>query len=292
MDSDQNLGGVTEAVGYDRHIQIIRSARSPLEILVVGLALLVQSAGLLRTMTARQLKIRYRYSILGWLWAVLQPLTLMALYVAIFSRFTSYSAERLPYAVFLFAGLILWAFCSTSITTAAAGMLNHQRLMATVYFPREIVPLSFIAASFVDLALALILLFLMMLYYSVPISWTAILGFPILMLLSLLVAAVCLLVSSLQVRLRDISVALPMLLQLLMFTTPVVYPASAVPQTIVNLYWLNPFALLVENFRQAVVSGTLPAVGDLLYCGLLAVICFSVSYLVFKKIEPTIVDEL
>jgi lipopolysaccharide transport system permease protein len=292
MDSNPNLGAVTAPIASTRRTQVIYPTRSPLDILVVGLESLVKSAGVLRGMTVRQLKIRYRHSLLGWFWALLQPVTLMALYAVIFSRLTSYSPEHLPYPLFLFSGLILWAFCSTSISTAAAGMLNHRRLMATVYFPREIVPLSFIAASLVDLAIALILLFLMMVYYSVPISRTAFLGFPILVLLTLLVTAVCLLVSSLQVRLRDISVALPMLLQLLMFTTPIVYPASAVPETVASLYWLNPFALLVENFRQTVVSGALPAAGDLLYCTLLAVICFVVSYLVFKKIEPTIVDEL
>jgi lipopolysaccharide transport system permease protein len=287
-----DLRTVAAAVDSTRHLEIIHPVRSPLDLLVVGFRSLAQSASLLRSMTATRLKMRYRYSLLGWCWALLQPLTLMMLYVIIFSRFTRYGAERLPYTLFLYSGLILWAFCSTSISTAAAGMLSHQRLMATVYFPREIVPLSYIAASLLDLAMAIFILLSMMLYYSVPISWPALLGFPIVVVFTLLVTAISLLVSSLQIRLRDISVALPLLLQILMFTTPIVYPASAVPANIASVYWLNPFAILVESFRQAVVGGMLPGAGDLLYCSVLTVICLVISYFVFKKIEPTIVDEI
>lgn len=287
-----NLPPGTATVDSARRLEVIRPVRSPLDLLAVGLGSLVQSGGLLRSMTERQLKIRYRYSVLGWLWALVQPITLTALYVVIFSRLTRYSAARPPYALFLYSGLVLWSFCATSVTTAAAGMLNHQRLMATVYFPREIVPLSFVAASLVDLAIALVILFLMMLCYWVPIKWTALLGLPIIVVLTILVGAVCLLVSCLQVGLRDISVALPLLLQVLMFTTPIVYPASAVPAALTHIYWLNPFALLVESFRQAVVGGEIPGAGDLLYCTMAALTGFVVCYLIFKKIEPTIVDEM
>jgi lipopolysaccharide transport system permease protein len=280
------------AAAAGRRVTVIRPAPSAFDVLIDGLTSLVQSAGLLRSMTASRLKIRYRYSFLGWFWALLQPLMLMALYGVIFSSLTSYNAEPMPYALFLFSGLILWAFCSTSITTAAAGMLNYQRLMATVYFPREIVPFAFIGASLFYLAIAVSILLLMMAYYSVPIAWTALLGLPIIAIFVVLVAAVCLLLSSIQVHFRDISVALPLLLQMLMFTAPIVYPASAIPANIAGLYWLNPFAILVEDFREAVLRGAAPGAGAMLYCTFIAVFCFAISYLAFKKIERTIVDEM
>jgi lipopolysaccharide transport system permease protein len=133
---------------------------------------------------------------------------------------------------------------------------------------------------------------LMMLYYSVPIAATALLALPILVILAILVIAICLIVSSIQIRMRDISVALPLVLQVLVFTAPIVYPASSVPASLESLYWLNPFAILVQSFREAVVGGDIPSTGDLLYCIVVAVACLLISYLVFKKIEPTIVDDM
>jgi lipopolysaccharide transport system permease protein len=279
-------------VASRRRIQVIRPVRSANDVMVYGMRSLVQSAGLLRAMTVTRLKIRYRYSLLGWFWALLQPLTLMVLYSLIFAHFTHYSTESLPYLLFVFAGLTPWAFCSTSISTAVAGMLTYRPLMATVYFPREIVPISFVGASLIDLGIAFVVLLMMMFYYSVPIAATALLAIPILVVLAVLVIAICLFVSSIQIRIRDINVALPLVLQVLVFTTPIVYPASAVPPTLERLYWLNPFALLVQSFREAVVGGAVPPLGDLLYCTVVAVACLIISYLVFKKIEPTIVDDM
>ena len=275
-----------------RPVQVIRPVCSTGDVIVNGLRSLVQSAGLLRAMTITHLKMRYRYSLLGWCWALLQPLTLMLLYTLIFSHLVSYSNASPPYALFVFAGLTPWSFCSTSISTAAAGMLNHRSLMATVYFPREIVPISYVMASLIDPVIAFVVLLSMMLYFSIPISMTVVLTIPIFAVLTVLVISICLLVSSIQVRIRDISVALPLVLQVLVFTTPIVYPASAVPAALQRLYWLNPLAILVQSFREAVIGGGVALAGDMLYCAVIAVVCFLISYLVFKKIEPTIVDDM
>jgi lipopolysaccharide transport system permease protein len=164
--------------------------------------------------------------------------------------------------------------------------------MATVYFPREIVPISFVAASLVDFVIAVVMLLFMMFCYSIPISMNVLFVLPIFSILMILVVAFCLLLSSMQVRIRDISVALPLILQVLVFAAPIVYPASAVPLAFRSLYWLNPFAILIQSFRDAVVGGRIPLVGDLLYCAVMAVTCFVISYLIFKKIEPTIVDDM
>jgi len=280
------------SVASDRPVQVIRPLHSAGDVMVNGMRSLVQSAGLLRVMTVTHLKMRYRYSLLGWYWALLQPFTLMVLYTVIFSHLVSYNDIARPYALFVFAGLTPWAFCSTSISTSAAGMLNHRSLMATVYFPREIVPISFVIASLVDPAIAFVVLLSMMSYYSIPISMTIMLTIPIFVVLAILVTSICLFVSSIQVRLRDISVGLPLVLQVLVFTTPIVYPASAVPVALQSLYWLNPFAILVQSFREAAIDARIPQAGDMLYCTVIAVVCFLISYLVFKKIEPTIVDDM
>jgi len=274
-----------------RPIQRIRPAHSAAEDLIGGIRSLGQATGLLRAMTVSRLKMRYRYSLLGWGWALLQPLSLMVIYTLIFSNITRFNQD-FPYSLFIFAGLTPWAFCSTAISTAVAGMLSHRSLMATVYFPREIVPISFVGASLIDFVIAFLVLLVMMLHYSVPISVTALLAVPILAVLTVLVTAICLLLSSIQIRIRDVNVALPLLLQILLFTAPVVYPASAVPPDLRSLYWLNPFAILIQSFREAVVAGNVPPAGALLYCAVVAIICFLLAYLLFKRIEPTIVDDM
>jgi lipopolysaccharide transport system permease protein len=275
-----------------RPVQVIRPVRSAREIMISGMRSLVQATGLLRAMTTTHLKMRYRYSFLGWGWALLQPLTLTILYTLVFSHLVSYGRNSPPYPLFVFAGLTPWAFCSTSISTSAAGMLNHRSLMATVYFPREIVPISFVMASLIDPAISFVVLLSMMEYYSIPITLTVFLIGPIFLILAVLVIAICLIVSSVQVHIRDVSVALPLVLQLLVFTAPIVYPASAVPAAFQNLYWLNPFAILVQGFRDAVLGGGAPLAADMVYCAATSIVLFLISYLVFKKIEPTIVDDM
>jgi len=292
LKANPQTGSEASRVGSSRRVEVIRPVRSARDVMVDGMRSLARSAGLLRAMTVTHLKMRYRYSLLGWYWALLQPLTLMVLYTLIFSHLVSYSDDSLPYALFVFAGLIPWVFCSTSVSTSATGMLNHRSLMATVYFPREIVPISFVMASIIDPAISFVLLLSMMLCYSIPIALTVFLILPIFAILAILVISVCLFVSSIQVHIRDIHVALPLVLQVLVFTAPVVYPASAVPAPIQNLYWFNPFAILVQSFRAAVISGAAPLARDMLYCTIIAVVCFLVCYFVFKKIEPTIVDDM
>jgi lipopolysaccharide transport system permease protein len=275
-----------------RRVQVIRPAFSVSDALVDGLRSLVQSAGLLRAMTITRLKMRYRHSLLGWGWALLQPLSLMIVYSLIFSHLISEGTESLPYSLFVFAGLAPWAFCSTAISTAVAGMLHHRPLMAAVYFPREIVPICFVLASLVDFGIALVGLWCMMWFYSIPLSVAAVFALPTLGILVILVISICLLLSAIQVRIRDISIALPLILQVLVFTAPIVYPASAVPVAFRSLYWLNPFAILIQSFRETIVGGRIPMAADLLYCAVLAVACFVISYLIFKWIEPTIVDDM
>jgi lipopolysaccharide transport system permease protein len=272
--------------------KVIRPARPLLGSIPEDLRSLVQYASLFQAMSATRLKIRYRQSVLGWLWAVLQPLALMLLYAAVFTHVVKYDTGSLPYPLFIMAGLLPWSFCSTAMSTAANGMLSHQPLMAKVYFPREIVPLSYVTAVMFDLLIALVVLLGMMVHYGVPVSPGALFALPIIALLTLHAAALCLLLCAMQVHVRDISVALPLVLQVLIFTTPVVYPATAVPEWIAPLYWANPLALLVDGFRHAVLEGDVPGAGSLLYCTVAGGVVFLFAYWAFKRLETKIVDEI
>lgn len=275
-----------------RHTKVIRPTRPWLGSVPGNFRALIAYSGLFRVMVATRLKIRYRNSVLGWLWAVLQPLALMLLYAAIFSHAVGYSTAPTPYPLFVMAGLLPWSFCSTSMSTAAGGMLSHHALMAKVYFPREIVTLSYVAAAAFDFLIALLLLLAMMPFYGVPISPPVLWVFPIMAIVALHVAGICLLLSALQVHIRDINVALPLLLQIFMFTAPVVYPASIVPLAYRTLYWANPLAILVDDFRGAVLGGGAPGGAGLFYCALSGCAVFILGYASFKRLEAGIVDAM
>ena len=272
--------------------KVIRPVRPLFGSIPGDLRLLAGYFGLFRAMTVTRLKLRYRQSLLGWLWAVLQPLALMLVYVAVFSRVAGYNAAASPYSLFVMAGLLPWSFCSTATTTAAGGMLSHRTLMAKVYFPREIVPLSYVAAALFDFLIAFVLLLAMMLFCGLPLSPQAIFAIPIMVIVTVIIAALCLLLSAMQVRIRDINVGLPLVLQILMFTTPVVYPGTAVPEEFRAVYWANPLAILVEDFRLAVLDGAAPNADGLLYCALVGGVFFLLAYSVFKRLEAKIVDEM
>jgi lipopolysaccharide transport system permease protein len=282
----------TNTVSLLRPRKVIRRERPFLASVPGDLKSLASYRNLFKVMTATRLKIRYRQSVLGWLWAVLQPLSLMVLYAVIFSHALAYDTAPMPFPLFLMAGLLPWSFCSTALSTAATGMLTHHSLMAKVYFPREIVPLSYVAAALFDLVIASLLLLAMMLIYHVPVSPLVLLGIPIAGILALYTGATCLLLASLQIHLRDLNVALPLVLQVLMFTAPVVYPAIIVPQSVQTFYWMNPLAILISDFRLAVLGRAVPNFGGLLYCVLLGLVLFLVAYSIFKWHEPKIVDEM
>lgn len=272
--------------------KVIRPVRPLFGSVPGDLSLLARYFGLFRAMTATRLKLRYRQSLLGWLWAVLQPLALMLVYVAVFSRVAGYDAAPSPYPLFVMAGLLPWSFCSTATTTAAGGMLSYQTLMAKVYFPREIVPLSYVAAALFDFLIAFVLLLAMMLFCGLPLSPQAIFAAPIMAIVTVIIAALCLLLSAMQVRIRDINIVLPLVLQVLMFTTPIVYPGTAVPEGFRAVYWANPLAILVDDFRLAVLDGAAPNAGGLLYCAFAGGAFFLLAYGAFKRLEAKIVDEM
>jgi lipopolysaccharide transport system permease protein len=291
------MRGRAEAVGPaaepPRPRRVLRPARPFLASIPDDLRALRRYAGLFRAMAATRLKVRYRHSALGWLWAVLQPLALMLLYAAVFSRVAGFdAATTVPYPLFVMAGLLPWSFCSTAIGTAVGGFLSHHALMAKVYFPREIVPLSYLVVALFDLAVASVVLLALMLLHGATPPATALLAVPVVAVLVLHAGALCLLLSAVQVRVRDVGVALPLLLQVLVFTAPVVYPASMVPERLQPVYWANPLAILVDAFRHAVVEGGVPDAGGLLYSAVSGGVVFLFAWRVFKRTETRIVDEM
>jgi lipopolysaccharide transport system permease protein len=273
-----------------RHVKVIQPPALSLRDLQQSILRLGEYGDLLWTLSAHRIRVRYKQSVLGFAWAILQPLSLMLIYTLVFSGIAKVSSGGIPYPVFAFAALLPWTFFSTALINATNGLVSHAHLVTKVYFPREILPLSYVIAALFDLAIASVVMAGLMLYYHVPVTAQVFWLVPIVAVLAAFVTGVSLIFSATQVRFRDIGMAMPLLMQLWMFASPVVYPLDQVPARFRTLYDLNPMVGLIESFRRVSVLGVQP---DMRLLGMAALISFAllpVAYAYFKKVEATVAD--
>ncbi len=251
---------------------------------------LAQYSDLLLTLTHHRIRVRYKQSALGILWAVLQPLALMAIYTVIFSVVTRVPTGGTPYAIFVFTALLPWTFFSSAVTTGVNCLVTHNQLITKVWFPREILPLTYVFAAGFDLVIAACVLAVMMFYYRIAPGPEALWIVPILLIAGLFAAAIALALSAAQVWFRDIGLALPLALQLWMFACPVVYPLTSVPPRFRALYILNPMAGVIENFRRVLIGGQPPDMDSLTVAFGITAALLIPAYLYFKNREATMAD--
>jgi lipopolysaccharide transport system permease protein len=269
--------------------KIIRPVSFSPRVLITGLRELFWYRDLLYTLTVHRMKVRYKQSALGLGWALIQPLALMLVYTAVFS-IAKMPAKTEHYSLFVLAGILPWNFFQTALSTSATGLVTHKDLITKVYFPREILPLSYVMVALVDFLIASAIMATMMAWFHVGIGLTALYLIPILIVEFILTSGIALLLSSLQVQFRDIGIAMPLILQLWMFASPVVYSLSIVPHRFRALYVLNPVVGVVENFRRVLIEhigADLPTLG---LSALIGTILLVVSYLYFKYREATMAD--
>lgn len=244
---------------------------------------------LLWVLAARDIKVRYKQTVLGAGWAIIQPVMTMVVFSIIFGRFAEMPSEGFPYPVFVYAGLLPWTFFANALTRSGSSVVGSAHLISKVYFPRLIIPLSSIGTGVVDLAISTAVLFVIMLYFGV--EWSAnLLAAPLLLVLVVFLAlGVGTLIAALNVAYRDFSYLTPFLVQLWMFATPVIYPASLVPERWHWLLYLNPMSGIIEGFRSAFLGKPF----DLLPIGLsllTAIVLFLIGVLYFEKVERRFAD--
>ena len=255
-----------------------------------SLLLLVQYRDLLYTLSLHRINVRYKQSLLGPFWAILQPLSLMLIYTIIFSFIFRIPSGDKPYALFVFTGLLPWICFSSALTSATNSLTSHASLITKVYFPREILPLTYVVASLFDFIVASLVLGGLLFYYSVPLTWNAFYVLPIMMALTLFAVAMSLFFSALQGRYRDIGFGIGLLLQIWMFATPVVYPLSMVPERWRSFYMLNPMTSIVEGFRGVILQGTPPDFSALGLSVLISIVLLAAAYIFFRFTEATLAD--
>ena len=206
---------------------------------------------LLYFLTWRDVKVRYHQTLLGAAWAIIQPLFAMAIFTLFFGRLAGVPSDGIPYPIFAYAGLLPWMFFSNAVTNSGNSLVGSANLITKVYFPRMIIPAAAVAAGLIDFGVALLVLVALMIYYGIAPGWN-LLMFPVMVGLTMLLAlGVGMLMSGLNVKYRDIRHALPFVIQLWMFATPIVYPASLVPEKWRLVYALNPLTGIIEGYRCA-----------------------------------------
>jgi lipopolysaccharide transport system permease protein len=282
----------SETIGKElaAHVSIIRApALSPAK-LVRDLAKLAQYRDLLYTLSVHRIKVRYKQSLLGGMWAIIQPVSLMLMFTFIFSFVARIPSEGAPYAIFAYTALLPWNYFSTSVSNATGSLVSHAQFVTKVYFPREILPATYVIASLFDLIVASTVLVGLMAYYRVPLTLNVLYVAPIVLIITSFALAISLFLSATQVRFRDIGVAVPLLLQLWLFATPVIYPLSAVPSRFRSVYNLNPMVAVIESFRQVLLRGAPPDFRSLTIAAILSVVLLFLSYVYFKHFETTMAD--
>jgi len=244
---------------------------------------------LLAFLVWRDIKIRYRQTLLGGLWAVLQPLIAMFILTFIFNRLAGVSSDGPPYPLFAFAGLAPWTFFSTAVSQSSNSLVSNQALISKVYFPRVFIPLGAIGALLLDLALSLGLLFLLMLYYRWPVS-VKVLWLPVFTLAAVLATSGSgLILSAFNVSFRDVKYAVPFLIQMGIFVTPVIYPIRYIPGHWRILMGLNPMTGVVLGFRYSLLGSASPwPIMGLSLAMSLAI--FVTGLLIFRRMERRFAD--
>ena len=245
---------------------------------------------LVRSLTLKEVRIRYKQSVLGAGWAVLQPFALMVIFTAVFSRFLHVKSEGVAYPVFSYVALVPWTFFSSAIGQGVPSIVGNMSLVTKIYFPREIFPLATIGACFVDFSIAATIVAALIIWCKVGITWTVLL-IPLLVLPQAMVAVgVVLIASAINVFFRDIRFVVPLATQMWMYVSPVVYPLSDVPARFRPYYMLNPMAGILDGYRRVVLHGQLPDWSALGATAAVSLALLVGGYAFFKRVEMKFAD--
>jgi lipopolysaccharide transport system permease protein len=245
---------------------------------------------LLWFLTWRNIKVLYAQSIIGIGWAVLQPLFSMLVFTLVFGMFAKMNSDGVPYALFSFCALVPWSYFSNSLLDSGNSLVNQADMLSKVYFPRLVLPLSSVLSKLVDLVIALGVLFGMMLIYQRPPTWQIVFLPLLIAIMTLTAAGMGMFLSSLAIQYRDIKHAMTFIVQLLMYTAPVVYPTTLVPEWLQPYYAMNPMVGVIEGFRAALLGTREMPWGWIAIGAITSSIIFMAGLLQFRQQERVFAD--
>lgn len=269
------------------HITRIQPSRGWMSL---GLRELWDYRELLYFLTWRDIKVRYKQTVLGAAWAILQPVLTMVVFTLFFGKLAKMPSDGVPYEVFSLAALVPWTFFAYALTQSSNSLVQSSNLVKKVYFPRLAVPIASVLSGVVDFVLAFIVLLGMMLWFDIVPTWKIVI-LPFLVFLALITSlGIGLWMSALNVMYRDVRYVLPFLTQFWLFATPIAYPSSLLPEEWRTLYSLNPMVGVVEGFRWALLNTDTQPGPMLLVSTLAAIVLLTGGALYFRRMEKTFAD--
>lgn len=235
---------------------------------------------------------RYSQTSVGLLWAVLQPLLSSLVYIIVFSFIARVSTNPVPYPLFVVTSLVLWSFWQRIVFSGSASVVSNLDIVTRVSFPREFLPIGVAAEAFVDLAIGLVIVGVLFIIYHQPVTPYILLAIPIFLIHGCLALGIAFLLAGVSSYIRDLFQILPILLQLLMYVSPVLYPINAVPESIKALYFINPLGIIFAAYQETILYARFSYGRDLFFVTLFAIILLVIGYRVFKRTEWRFADTL
>jgi homopolymeric O-antigen transport system permease protein len=240
----------------------------------------------------RDIQVRYKQTMLGVAWAVIQPFLTMVVFSVFFGALAGLPSDGLPYPLFTYTALLPWQLFAFGLAESSNSLVNNQRLISKIYFPRLVIPVSAALSGLVDFAIAFLVLLGMMLFYGEPLT-LRILVLPLLIMLTIIAAlSLGLWLAALNVKYRDVRYVIPFIIQLGFFLTPIAYSSSLVPPALRPLYALNPMVGVVEGFRWALLGSEAPAGILILVSAIVALLLLAGGLVYFRRMEDTFADLL
>jgi len=250
----------------------------------------VEARGLLWSWTARNVRARYQQSILGWLWAIVQPAAQVAIFSVVFTWIVRVDTGGTPYVLFSYVGIVPWTLLAMSLPDMANSLVDNLALVTKIYFPREVLPLGAMFARLLDFVVAAALIVVLLVYYHVPPFLLGWLFLPLILLIELaLIIGIGLACAALNVMFRDVRSLLVLGLQLWFYASPVIYPIAMVPPRLRPVYFLNPMAGVIAAFRDVLLDGRTPG-PYLLPAALVSLLFLVGGYWLFKRVEIKFAD--
>jgi lipopolysaccharide transport system permease protein len=245
---------------------------------------------LTRELTLREIKSRYKQSVLGYAWVILNPFFQMLVMAFVFSIILRFPTIGTPYAIFLYVGLLPWNLFAASLTSSTNALVGNASLLTKIYFPREIFIISTTLAKIVDFFLASTVFILFMVIYQQPVTWNVLWFIPIFLIQQLFTYGLSLILSSINLFYRDIQYVLSLVVMIWMYLTPVIYPTEIFPDQYKWIFQLNPMAVIINAYRQVILGGGMPNLMSLgIALGLSLFIVF-IGRSIFKKLEGVFAD--
>lgn len=246
---------------------------------------------MIASLIRRDLRGKYKASVLGFLWTFLNPILQLIVYTFVFSVIMRAGIEN--FYIYLFIGLVPWSFFSGSVAGGANAVVSQENLIKKIYFPRLVLPISYVTSAFVNMLLVFVVIFAVLFFSGHGISLVAVCYLPLIFLVEYILAlGLCMLTSALTVYFRDLEYLLNIAMMAMMYLTPVMYTLEMVPENLRFLYYLNPMTAIIEAFHEILYYKMIPRVSTLTNAIIGGVICLVIGTLVFEKMQKKFVEEL